>query len=195
MAQRVSARSYSLRRRAASSVASFDAPSTAARAALSVSASYYSPLAPAPADQQNQAEEDTEKEEARAVEGGKVDGGESSSTDSGVRVGQVVHSVQLAVGPVRRSAPDARTWSIAADTRFVATVTEAICTLDACAHCCKCHLRHNKSGYGRCMRTARQPWSDCECAGKCAAGSLRASRVCRQPYRCRPHSIATVLVS
>ena len=170
MAQRVSARSYSLRRRAASSVASFDAPSTAARAALSVSASYYSPLAPPPADQQHQAEEDAEEEEARAVEGGKVDGGESSSTDSGVRVGQAVHSVQSAVGPVSRSAPHARTWSNATSTRFVATVTEAICTLNDCAHCCKCHLRHNKSGYGRCMRTARQPWWDCECAGKCAAG-------------------------
>ena len=49
-------------------------------------------------------------------------------------------------------------------------VTEVVCTLDTCNHCCKCHLRHNKTGYGRCMRTARQPWSDCECAGKCEAG-------------------------
>ena len=106
MPQRVSARTYLLRRRAASSVASFDAPSTAARAALSVSASYYSPLAPAPADQQHQAEEDAEEEEAGAVEGGKVDGGESSSTDSGVRVGQAVHSVQSDVGPVRGSISD-----------------------------------------------------------------------------------------
>ena len=170
MPQRMSGRSYPLRSRAASSVASFDAPSTAARAALSVSASYYSPLAPASADQQNQVKEDAEEEEAGAVESGKVDGDVLSSTDSCVDVGQPVHSVQSAVGPVRRSASDTATWSNAADTRFVATITETICTLDVCAHCCKCHLRHNKSGYGRCMRTARQPWPDCECAGKCAAG-------------------------
>ena len=192
MPQRVSARSYPLRSRAASSVASFDAPSTAARAALSVSASCYSPLAPAPADQQNQAKEDAEEEETRAVEGGKVDGDELSSTDSDVHVGQAVHNVQSAVGPVHRSASDLRTCSNTADTRFVATVTEIICTLDACSHCCTCHLRHNKNGYGRCMRTARQPWPDCECAGKCAGWSLRTSRVCRQPRRYRPHSIAVV---
>ena len=166
--QRMSGRSYPLRSRAASSVASFDAPSTAARAALSVSASCYSPLAPASADQQKQVKEDAEEEAAGAVVGGKVDGDVLSSTVS--CVGQTVHSVQSAVGPVRRSASDTGTWSNAADTRFVATITETICTPDVCAHCCKCHLRHNKSGYGRCMRTARQPWPDCECAGKCAAG-------------------------
>ena len=117
MPQRMSGRSYPLRWRAASSVASFDAPSTAARAALSVSASCYSPLAPAPADQRNQAKEDAEEEEAGAVVGGKVNGDVLSSTDSGVRVGQTVHSVQSAVGPVRRSASDTATWSNAADTR------------------------------------------------------------------------------
>ena len=173
MPQRISGRGYPLRRRAASSVTLLDAPSTAARAALSVSASYYSPLASASVDQQNQAEEDAEEEKGGAVVGGKVDGAEPSSTVSGVRVGLSVHSVQSAVGPVRRSASDTSTTrSKAADSRFIfiATITEIVCTLDACSHCCKCHLRHNKSGYGRCMRTARQPWPDCECAGKCAAG-------------------------
>ena len=129
MPQRVSGRSYPLRRRAASSVASFDAPSTAARAALSVSASYYSHLATASADHRIEAEEDAEKEEEGAVEGGKVDGGESSSTVTSAHVGQAVHSVQLTVGPVRRSASDTRTWSNAAETpesRFVTTAVECL---------------------------------------------------------------------
>ena len=123
MPQRMSGRSYPLRSRAASSVASYDAPSTAARAALSVSASCYSPLAPASADQRNQAKEDAEEEEAGAVVGGKVDGDVLSSTVSCVRVGQTVHSVQSAVGPVRRSASDTATWSNAADTGLTLTPT------------------------------------------------------------------------
>ena len=74
MPQRSSGRSYQLRRRAASSVASFDAPPTAARAALSVSASYYSPLATASADHLNQAMEDAEEKKEGAVVGGEVEG-------------------------------------------------------------------------------------------------------------------------
>ena len=62
MPQRSSGRSYPLRRCAASSAASFDAPSTAARAALSISASYYSLLATASADRRGQAQEDAEEE-------------------------------------------------------------------------------------------------------------------------------------
>ena len=54
-------------------------------------------------------------------------------------------------------------------------VTEHVCTLQSCSHCCKCHLRHNKNGYGRCMKSASAPWPDCECAGKCTAGR------CAQP--------------
>ncbi len=78
--------------------------------------------------------------------GGKVDGRESSSTDSGVRVGLTVHSGQSAVGPVRRSASDTTCSTTTVDTRFARHhVTEIVCTLDACSHCCTCHLRHNKT--------------------------------------------------
>ena len=41
--------------------------------------------------------------------GGKVDGRVSGSTDSGLRLGLSVHSVQLPVGPVSRSASDTTT--------------------------------------------------------------------------------------
>ena len=176
MPQRISGHGHPLRRHAASSVASFDAPSTAARAALSVSASYYSPLATASADRPGQAQEDGKAEEERAVVGGKEHGRVGESTDSGVRVGLTVHSGHAAVGPARRSASDSATSEPQPRpkdhslTRFATTVTELVCTLDSCTHCCTCHLRHNKTGYGRCMRTARQPWPDCECAGKCTAG-------------------------
>ena len=105
MPARSSGRSYSLRRRAASSAGSFDAPSTAAHTAVSVSASYYSPLTDSSADRQHQAEGDAGEGEEEVVVGGKVDGRVSSSTDSGLRIGLSVHSVQLPVGPVSRSPP------------------------------------------------------------------------------------------
>ena len=89
MPVRSSGRNRPLRSRAASSEGSFDASSTAARTAFSVPASYYSPLATASADQQNQPEEDAEGEEEGAVVGGKVDGG---STAGDVRVGLTVHN-------------------------------------------------------------------------------------------------------
>ena len=181
MPQRFSGRSYPLRSRAASSVASFDASPVAACTALSVSPSYYSPLVTASTDRQNQAGEDAEEEEERAVVGGGDGGVLVGSTTSDVRVGLRVHNGHVAVGPVRRSLSDGVTTTTTVTTgttthatlpRYVtnAVVTEVVCTLDTCNHCCKCHLRHNKTGYGRCMRTARQPWSDCECAGKCEAG-------------------------
>ena len=55
------------------------------------------------------------------------------------------------------------------------TVVEQVCTLEACSHCCRCHLRHTNNGYGRCMKRASAPWPECECAGKCDAGR------CAQP--------------
>ena len=121
--------------------------------------------------------------------GGKVDGAVSVSTDSGVRIGQSVHSVQLPVGPVSRSASDT-TPSRQARPRYVrdTTVVVQLCTLDTCAHCCKCHLRHNKTGYGRCMKSASVPWPDCECAGKCAAGR------CAQP-ECASNCVVVDLTS
>ena len=119
---------------------------------------------------------DAEGEEERAVVGGNEDGREGESTDSGVRVGLAVHSGQAAVGPASRSESDSagsgpprlsREHSL---TCFATTVTEVVCTVDSCTPCCKYHLRHNKTGYGRCMRAARRPLPDCECAGKCPAG-------------------------
>ena len=75
MPARSSGRSSSLRRRAAaSSVVSFDASSTAVHAAVSVSASYYSPLVPASAEHHGQVEEDAEGEEEETGLGGNVDG-------------------------------------------------------------------------------------------------------------------------
>ena len=102
MPVRSSGRNRPLRSRAASSEGSFDASSTAARAAFSVPASYYSPLATASADQQNQPEEDAEGEEEGAVVGGKVDGG---STASDVRFGLTVHNGHAA----RRAVSDTTT--------------------------------------------------------------------------------------
>ena len=177
MPQRMSGRSYPLRRRAASSVASFDAPSAAARTALSVSASYYSPLATASTDHQGQAEENAEKEEAGAREGGKMDGRALNSTASDVRVGLSVHSGQPSVPD---TAATTQTTRITLSSRYSCNpsnimVTEAICTIETCSHCCRCHLRHIQKGYGRCMRTATLPWSDCECVGACPPGR------CAQP--------------
>ena len=160
-----SGRSRPLRSRAASTVVSFDASSTAARAALHAAPSYCSPLAQFSTDRQNQVQEDAEEEEEGAVVGGKVDGGVSSSTVSSVRVGLTLHNGHGSVEPAHRSVSKHHP-------RYVNNmiVIEPICTLQSCSHCCKCHLRHNKSGYGRCMQTPRQPWPDCECAGKCEAG-------------------------
>ena len=194
MPARSSGRSYLLRQRAASSVGSFDAPSSAAHTALSVSASYYSPLAEPSADRQHQAEEDAGERGEEVVVGGKADEAVLSSTDSGVRVGQSVHSGQPPVGPVSRSASD--TTSISSRRtrgtlpRYVrdTTVVEQLCTLHTCAHCCKCHLRHNKTGYGRCMKSASTPWPDCECAGKCAAGR------CAQP-ECASNRVVVYLTA
>jgi hypothetical protein len=182
MPMRSSGRSRPLRSRAASSVGSFDASSTAAPAALSVSASYYSPLVQLSTDRRYQAEEDADEKEEGAVVGGKVDGGMSSSTDSDVRVGQRVHSGHAdgSVGPAHRSVSNTTTITTKGTLpRYITNtiVIEPICTPDSCHHCCKCHLRHNNTGYGRCMRTAWQPWPDCKCAGKCEAGRC-AQREC-----------------
>ena len=151
MPVRSSGRNYSLRRRAESSAGSFDASSTAAHTAVSVSASYYSPLADSSADRQHQAKEDAGEGEEEVVVGGKADRAVSSSTDSGVRVGQSVHNVQQPVGPVSRSASDTPSISTrrarGALPRYVrdTTVVEQQCTPRACSHCCKCHVRHNKN--------------------------------------------------
>ena len=172
-----SGRSYPLRRRAASSAGSFDAPSPAARAALTVSASYYSPLEDASADRQHPAKEEAGQGEEVAVVGGGVESGVSSSTDSGVRVGLSVHSGQAPVGPHR-----SLSHSTAATTTTTSTtqrhlrntiVTEAVCTPDLCSHCCACHLRHPRKGYGSCWKRG---WR--ALAGLCVRGP-----VCRRPLR------------
>ena len=101
--------------------------------------------------------------------GGVDGGGVSTSTASDVRVGLTVHSgQQAAVGSARLSVSD--TTTAPGHIRFATTATEVVCTLACCTHCCACHLRHNKSGSGRCMRTARQPYSDCACADQRPAG-------------------------
>ena len=108
--------------------------------------------------------------------GGKVDGRESGSTDSAVRVGLSVHSGHVPAGPMRSVSDTAiHTTSTTTSTttphsRFIIVVTEPVCTLQACSHCCVCHLLHNRNGFGRCMKTAKTPWPDCRCAGKCPAG-------------------------
>ena len=102
--------------------------------------------------------------------GGKKHSCVLGSTDSGVRLGGLsVHNGHAAVGPVRRSASDSSTAQLTY-TRFASTVTDIVCTLDSCTHCCRCLLRHNRTGYGRCMRTVRRPWPYCECAGERPAG-------------------------
>ena len=119
MPQRFSGRSYPLRSRAASSVASFDASPVAACTALSVSPSYYSPLVTASTDRQNQAGEDAEEEEERAVVGGGDGGVLVGSTTSDVRVGLRVHNGHVAVGPVRRSLSDGVTTTTTGTTTSV----------------------------------------------------------------------------
>ena len=111
MLLRSSSRSSPTPSRAASSVGSYGAPSTAAHTAFSVSASYYPPLAQSSADRQHQAEEDAGEGEEETVVGGRVDGRLSRSTDSVVRVGQSVHSVQQPAGLVCRSVSDTTTVS------------------------------------------------------------------------------------
>ena len=186
-----SSRSYPLRSRAASCVASFDAPSAAARSALSVAASYYSPLEQLSADRQQHAEEVAGKAREGAVVGGGMDGGEVDSTDSGVRVGLRVHSVRSSVGPAQRSVSDTAPHSAkhtTGTTRHI-TIIESVCTPQACSHCCQCHLRHNNNGYGRCMKSASAPWPDCECIGKCAAGR------CAQPECASNHVVVVDLTA
>ena len=111
--------------------------------------------------------------------GGLADG----PTDTGVvHVGLSVHSGQRQSAAPRgtRSAsnlPATTTPRTSSIPRYVrdTTVLEPICTLHFCSHCCKCHLRHTRNGYGSCMKTAKQPWPDCECQGQCAVGR------CAQP--------------
>ena len=170
MPARSSGRSYSLRRRAASSVVSIDAPSTAASAAVHATASYYSPLVHTSADRQGQAQEDAEEGREEAVVGGGLDGGVVGSTDSVVRVGLSVHSGHSAVGPVHRSVSDSATARTLPRYIRETVVSEAVCTLDSCTHCCACHILHPCNGYGRCMKTATVPYADCRCAGRCTAG-------------------------
>ena len=182
MPARSSGRSYSSRRRAASSAGSFDAPSTATHAAVSVSASYYSPLADFSADRQHQAEEDAGAGREETVVGGKADEAVSSSTDSGVRIGQSVrisrssysqlqqaqsarlatrstyaaatpsasvHSGQLPVGPVNRSASDTTSISTrrtrGALPRYVrdTTVAEQLCTFHTSARTRPQRIKHH----------------------------------------------------
>ena len=72
MPARSSGRSYPLRRRAASSVESFDAPSTTAHTPLTVSASYYSPLVHSSTDRQGQGQKDAGEREKETVVGGEA---------------------------------------------------------------------------------------------------------------------------
>ena len=174
-----SGRSYSLRRRAASSVDSFGAPSTAAPSHSHAAASYCPLLEQSSTDRQNQAKEDAGRAEEGAVVGGKVDGRVEGSTDSVVRVGLSVHGGHASAGPMRSASDTAihttSTSSTTKHSRFVTVISESVCTLQTCFHCCACHLLHNRNGYGRCMKTAKAPWPDCKCAGKCPAGR------CAQP--------------
>lgn len=167
-------RGHQLRRRAVPIVGSIGAPSTAASAALNIAASYYSPFEQSSTDRPTQAEEDAGEAGEGALVGGGVGGPTASS---GVRVGQSVHSGQLSVGPSRSvSDPASHTTCTSTTTQpHYSTVVEAVCTVQSCSHCCLCHLRHPRNGYGRCMRTRRRPWPDCRCAGKCAPGR------CAQP--------------
>ena len=182
MQVRSSGRSYSLRVRSASSVGSFDAQSTAARTNLGVSASYHPPLAQPSADRRSQAEEDAGEREGETVVGGRTDVRVERPTDSGVRVGLRVHSGRVSVQPAVRSVLDTTTRSRStASTRSLphcstnTTVVEQLCTVDLCSHCCRYHLLHNKSGYGRCMKSALVPWPDCDCHGKCPVVAARNS--------------------
>ena len=129
-------------------------------------------------DRHGQIEEDAEGEEEGTVVGGNVDGRVVCPTDSGdVRVGLRVHTGR----PSSRSMSQTGTNTTPSRTpslpRYVrnTTVIERVCTLQACSHCCACHLRHSQNGYGRCMKTATAAWPDCECAGGCTAGR------CAQP--------------
>ena len=135
---------------------------------------YYLPLTDSSTDRQNQAQEDAGEGEDETAVGGKVDGRVLSTTDSGVRVGQIVHSGQGPVGPVSRSVSDTTSTTSTRSHRRRnirdIIVIEPVCTPQACSHCCTCHLRHNNNGYGRCMKSANVPWPDCRCEGKCTAG-------------------------
>ena len=176
MTQRMSARLGSLRRRAASGAASFDAPSSGACDASAVLVSRSSSDALPVADRRRRAQDDAGEGGKAAVAAGEV---EWSTDSGGVRVGGLsVHSGQTPVaGPapaadrsVSAPSPPPPQPSTTVTTAHHITVWEHVCTLDNCAHCCKCHLRHSNNGYGRCMQTARRPWPDCECAGQCPAG-------------------------
>lgn len=184
MTQRISARNRSLRQRAVSSVSSPDAQSTGAHDAAIVAASTSLPDALPSADRQPHAQGDAGERGLRAVGGGGVDGGELCSTDSGVRVGLSVHSGQVLVGPPARSISDASTVILSTSNSHYTIDAERVCTPQSCSHCCTCHVLHNSTGYGRCMKSANVPWPDCNCAGKCESGR------CAQPECSSNHLLA-----
>ena len=105
--------------------------------------------------------------------GGKVDGCVSSSTDSGVRVGQRVHNGHGRVAPAaRRAVSDTTTSSKSTLPRYEThtTVVEKRCTTASCSHCCDCHVDRNDTGYGTCMLSTYVPHPNCRCKGKCKPG-------------------------
>ena len=157
--------------RAASSAASFDAPRPAAHVAAVIAASHSLSALDSYAARRAQSRADGGEEEEGAVGDGGLDGGGGVATDSvcpnepSGQVDVVRHGVQSGASGVVTEGP------------YHAMIWERECTLDTCTHCCKCHIRRFRNGYGSCMRRPGVPYADCECRGRCAAGQC-AQREC-----------------
>ncbi len=157
------------RSKTTSSAGSFDASRAAAHSAATAAASLSLSGADSHADRHGQAEADGGEGKEEAVEGGEMVEVSSGSTDT---VSSNVHSGRGHVVDQDRSASELT--SGVANSRsgrpHTVTVSEVVCSVDTCTHCCTCHILHSdKKGYGVCMKGGK-PWPDCRCRAMCPPG-------------------------
>ena len=155
------------RSRTASSAGSLDAPPPAAPAGAGAAVSLSPSAQLPPADHGRQAQEDAGEGKEEAVEVGEIVGVSNGST---ARVSSNVHGGHGHVVNQERSTSELTSGRAGIRRPHSVLVSEAVCSLHTCTHCCTCHIRHNSTGYGRCMKSAGVPWPDCQCRGQCPPG-------------------------
>ena len=153
------------RSKTTSRAGSFDASRAAAHSAATAAASLSLSGADSHADRHGQAEADGGEGKEEAVEGGEMVEVSSGSTDT---VSSNVHSGCGHVVAQDRSASELT--SGVANSRsgrpHTVTVSEVVCSVDTCTHCCTCHILHSdKKGYGVCMKGASR--GQTVAAGQC----------------------------
>lgn len=134
----------------------FDAPSTGASHTAAVVVSHSLSVQETATHRQQPAQEDAAEGKEEAVVGGEVI--EMVESEIQIPTDSSRSGVLDPVDPL----VDSQVGSRGRRAHYT-IVSEVVCTLDTCTHCCPCHINHPRNGYGNCQR-------DCRCRGTCKDG-------------------------